>query len=403
MTAPVTVDIEVYRNRAANTPQPASHAQAVARLAPEALNVHDPEMALQLATTQANYFADWSEYQQVVTSAYAYPISMHRFFSGYRTDSNCAANWRVIDAAIGAGRIRVAFTYPVFVPGQFTAMMSSLKNQFGAQCPTNRLVPVLDMESGGAFAGPGNHSPEANDWAMALAEYAGTPDYARSHGYANAPDFRECWPQIVPLIPKHTAAYTSVNPDSFAWQYQGGNISLPAPAGAPRSYAPFGTYVDGNVIYQSLDQIERILGITEQKAVDMAYRLISYNSTIFAYNPMGMLYGYASAAELTLDCAVVGQAPNQVSVIDPHCMTDLLKPNYSSGSVPTGGLEICDQAHFEHYQNLVKVYRAAITPATSAGGTTGGPTADDIATAIAAKIKIPSTVTLNGPIEGTLQ
>lgn len=262
MTAPVIVDIEAYRNRAANAPQPATHAQAVARLTPEALNIHDPEMALQLATTQANYFADWSEYQPVVTSAYAYPISMHRFFSGYRTDANAAANWLVIDNAINAGRIRVAFTYPVFVPGQFTAMMTSLRNQFGAQSPTNRLVPVLDMESGGAFAGPGNHSPEANDWAAALAEYAGTPDYARSHGYANVPDFQECWPQIVPLIPKHTAAYTSVNPGSFAWQYQGGNPTYPAPAGAPRSYAPFGTYIDGNVIYQSLDQIEQILGIT---------------------------------------------------------------------------------------------------------------------------------------------
>jgi hypothetical protein len=259
MTIPlVEVPADAYRSRAGNAPKPLGH-DATAR----GLHQHDPEMALWLATTAVNYFADISEYQQPFDSSYAYPVGMFRFFSGYRTDNNAAANWSYLDAALGKGAARIVLAYPVFVPGQLTAMLASLRNTFGATCPTNRLVVVPDMESGPGFAGPGDHSAEANDWVYALADYTGTgTDLARAHGYANNGDFASCWPQIAPRISKHTAAYNAVNPGTFAWQYQGGNPAYPAPAGAPRAYAPFGTYVDGNVIYRTLDDIEQLLGIT---------------------------------------------------------------------------------------------------------------------------------------------
>jgi hypothetical protein len=275
----IEVPLDAYRTRAANVPEPAGHRQLAARLiAQEAINDHDPDMAWYLATDGGiNYFADISEYQHPFDSTYAYPIGMFRFFSGYRTDYNARANWAQQEAALSSGKGRISLAYPVFIPGQLGSMLASLKNTFGSTCPTNRLVIVPDMESGPGFAGPGDHSVEANDWVYALADYTGTPaDLIRAHAYANNGDFASCWPQIDDRVKKHTAAYNAVNPGTFAWQYQGGNPAYPAPAGAPRAYAPFGTYVDGNVIYQTLDQIEQLLGITPTLATgdDMSFRVI---------------------------------------------------------------------------------------------------------------------------------
>lgn len=257
-------DLEAYRSRAANAPEPGSHRQSADRLlAPHQLNVHDPEMALWLAGTAVNYFADISEYQQPFDDNYAYPIAMFRAHSGYRVDQKAAANWAWCERSLSSGRVRVAFTYVVFVPGQFGSVMTGLKNLFGSAAPTSRLPVVIDMESNSNFAGPGDHSAEANAWAYEIANYTHTPvDLVRSHGYANRPDYAENWPGMDHRIPKHVASYGPQNPGGWAWQYQGGNPAYGAPAGAPRAFAPFGTYVDGNVIYSSLDSIERYLGIT---------------------------------------------------------------------------------------------------------------------------------------------
>lgn len=263
----LNVSIEAYRNRAANTPQPTTHQFMAGGLS--TLNVHTPDQALELATTGTNYFVDASEFNALFNATYAYPIRMFRCDTGYREDNNCAANWADTERALSTGECRIAFIYPVFVPGGNAGIMARIRNRFGSVSPTKRLAAVIDMESGISFAGPGDHSVEANELCQQLADYTGEPvELIRAHAYANMADYAQCWPGILPQIMQHRAAYTAQNPGGFAWQYQGGDPTYPAPAGAPRSFAPFGTYVDGNVIYQMLDTIEQVLGITQPSTGD---------------------------------------------------------------------------------------------------------------------------------------
>lgn len=276
MSSPIVVPIEAYRDRAANAPEPASHnAQISLNFRWEDLNVHNPDQARELAATSVNYYADVSEFQQPYNSSYAYPIREFRCDSGNREDKNCLANWQDTQRALSNGTCELVFIYPVFVPGNNNAIMSRIKNRFGSTTPTNRLAALIDMESGSNFAGPGDHSVEANALASMLADYTGEPvDMVRSHGYGNLGDLASNWPHILPQIMQHRAAYNAINPGGFAWQYQGGNTSYPAPTGAPRSFAPFGTYVDGNLIFDTLDNIKIKLGITKPLVEDddMSFR-----------------------------------------------------------------------------------------------------------------------------------
>lgn len=212
--------------------------------------------------TVATYYADTSEFQIPYNSAYPYPVAMFRFHSGYIVDPHAAANWQYLQTAIGAGRIRLVYAYAVFVPGQLTKVLAGLKQVFGGKCPTNRLVIVIDMESGSDFAGPGNHSAEANIWAGTFQAWGAQVD-----PYANAPDYAACWPTVAPsLTRRHISKYSNIPPPgAYSWQYYGVTDD-PSPAGAPRGCAPFGVGVDMNVIYRSIDQIELDYGITKPPA-----------------------------------------------------------------------------------------------------------------------------------------
>lgn len=254
MTQPVD-DLEIYRNRAANQPKPDNWVE------PENPHVHSLSVANFLATSGACYYSDTSEYQPLYNSKYPYPMAAFRFYSGYRLDNHVVGNWNYHKAAIKSGRTRVAMAYAVFIPGQLNSMMVSLKQVFGATPPTDRLALMLDMESGAGFAGPGNHSAEANDWAAHMASYLGT--WHRVIPYANQPDYNGCWPQLDARLKDRrcVARYDDSAPSgAWAWQYYGA-LPFSTPAGAPRGVTPFGAYCDMNVIYKNITEIEADLGI----------------------------------------------------------------------------------------------------------------------------------------------
>lgn len=206
----------------------------------------------------ATYYADTSEFQIPYNSGYPYAVAMFRFHSGYMVDPHAAINWLYLRTSISEGRTRLVYAYAVFVPGQLAEVLAGLKQVFGPVCPTNRLVLVIDMESGSDFAGPGNHSAEANIWASAFQGWG-----AKVDPYANVGDYAACWPTLAPtLTRRHIARYSDTPPaGAYSWQYYGVTDD-PSPVDAPRECAPFGAGVDMNVIYRSIEQIELDYGIT---------------------------------------------------------------------------------------------------------------------------------------------
>lgn len=251
----MTAGLDAYSNRASNYAKPADWVDE-----PD-LDQHDEKLGLWLSNNAANYYCDSSEFQTYYNSTYPYPMAAFRFHNGNRTDYKAVGNWGYHKTAIAKGRTRVVLAYSVFRRGGLNSAMASIREVFGTRCPTNRLVIMLDMESGSDFAGPGNHSAEANQWAATFADYVGTD--LRVMPYANAPDYAACWPQMSSWLLRHkcTAKYSSSPPaGSFAWQYYGA-LPYSSPTGAPRSANPFGGYVDLNVIYQTIDEIEVSFGI----------------------------------------------------------------------------------------------------------------------------------------------
>lgn len=212
---------------------------------------HTHELAADLAATGETFWADISTYQPVVNGTYPYPVLGFRADTGGSVDSDAAANWAYCEAH--PDRVQVVIPYVVFKPGQRAEIMSRLRNLFGTHCPP-QLVPEIDMESGTQFAGPGDHSGEANALAADLANWAG--DQRRVQGYANGPDWASCWPTR-PAWMKRRLAYYSTNPTPagfYARQYYGA-LPYGSPAGYPRSCAPFGSYVDMNITPRTISQI----------------------------------------------------------------------------------------------------------------------------------------------------
>lgn len=277
-------DIEQYRTRAANQPRPANWVE------PRALS-HTHDQATELSATSHNFFADWSEFQPVVTTAYPYPVASFRLDTGYRLDNNVRGNWSVLTAGLNAGRQRIVMGYFVFVAGQSAGIQARIRNLFGSQAPTDRFVIMNDMESGAGFAGPGNHSAEANDFAEWAAEWTGSR--ARTYGYANGGDWASCWPSPPAWMKRHIASYGTQDPSPYGWQYAGGNPANPSPAGFPRACAPFGSYIDMNVINKPIDQIEADFGVGDDVSVTDADATNIANKTI-----AGLRALYAPGQEL---------------------------------------------------------------------------------------------------------
>lgn len=194
--------------------------------------------AVARASTPRIFWADISEFQRVVTSAYPYQQLAIRLDTGGRLDNNAKANhsaWLRMNRGALIG-------YVVFIPGQSRAILRRIQNAFGRQL--EGIAPMTDMESGAGFAGGGNHSREANDFQDALAEATGSR--AREIGYANASDWATNWPSRPSWMKRVIASYGSqLHNDFFGHQFYGG-LDYPVPSGFPRACAPFGSWVDLN-------------------------------------------------------------------------------------------------------------------------------------------------------------
>lgn len=201
----------------------------------------------------ATFYLDISKYQPVITADYQYPILCFRADSGWETDPHAAANYT---AARKNPRVKLCIAYVVYLPGHNAQIMTRLKALFGAKCPPG-LAFMIDMESGAGFAGPGNHSTEANQLANELADYAGSMN--RVIGYANTPDWAGCWPTHPSWLKRIVARYSSTPPSIsfYGWQYSDGSGRWGVPAGYPHP-----ANVDMNVIPRSIDQILTDFAVT---------------------------------------------------------------------------------------------------------------------------------------------
>jgi len=227
----------------------------------ESLNLfaHTRDEGMLYAATGQTFWADVSVYQPLVDDSYPYPVLGFRADSGNATDGHATGNWRYSDS--NPDHIRVVIPYVIFKPGQSDAIFKRLKNLFGSQCPP-QIVPEIDMESGSGFAGPGNHSSEANSFIATLAAWAG--EQKQTQGYANQPDWSGNWPTPPAWMKKRLAAYnTSPIPAGFYSKQYYGALPYPSPAGWPRTCAPFGSYVDMNMTPRTITQIEADYGIGE--------------------------------------------------------------------------------------------------------------------------------------------
>jgi hypothetical protein len=238
-----------YSLRATHRPKPEFWVDPYADITPLA--------HAELAAGPVTFFADISTYQPLVNSSYPYPVLGFRADTGTSTDSHAAGNWAYADAH--PDRLRVLLPYIVFKPGEAAGIQQRLKDLFGVDCPP-RVALEIDMESGVDFAGPGNHSSEANDLIGWAAQWSGSQ--LSTEGYANDPDWAGCWPSRPAWMKRRIADYSSSpTPAGFYARQYYGALPYPSPAGWPRSCAPFGGYVDMNAIPRSITQIEADFGI----------------------------------------------------------------------------------------------------------------------------------------------
>lgn len=237
MTSPID-----YAKRAGNTPKPADWVEPEERLG----------TISGVSSSDHEVFADVSEFQSVSNDSYPSRILAVRIDNGFRLDYNIAGNWSWAKSAHTRGRLDMLLCYVVYKPGQNQAILNRVKSFFGGTCPSF-VAFEIDMESGADFAGPGNHSAEANQLASLLSTFSGA--LARQIAYANSYDYASNWPQFNAALKKNTASYGSIDPGTYAQQYYGGMPQYPVPAGLPTSMAPFGAYVDLNVIRKPLATI----------------------------------------------------------------------------------------------------------------------------------------------------
>lgn len=251
----MTVPIEVYQQRAGNGgPQ----TDELRRL------LHTPsadelERLVYGATSNSTrtVWADISYYQKVVNSSYQEPMLSFRADTGGSTDTNAKSNWSYCD---NSAKIEVALAYLVLIPGNESAILTRLKNLFGAHPEAEKLAVMIDMESGDGFAGKGDHSSSGNKMAELLATWL--DDQKRVVAYANAYDYQQNWPSMVSWLKvrRVTASYGSAWPGTWAQQYYGG-LAYPVPSGMPKTCAPFGSNVDLNLAHRNISQIQTDLGL----------------------------------------------------------------------------------------------------------------------------------------------
>lgn len=259
-----------YTLRAGANPRPVDWA--------EPPDPHDHRALAALATSSLVVYADIAEFQPPLDSSYPYQMIACRVDNGSRLDNNISVNWA---RASSDPKIRIFVGYLVFQSGALSGVMARIKQVFGKTCP-GKVVFRIDMESGSQFAGPGDHSAEANQWVAALAAYMATA--TREDGYANSGDWSGLWSNIPHGFKRVLADYTDQLPAGwYGYQYYGG-LDYPTPAGLPRSCPPFGAWVDMNVTYRTIDQMMSDYGLaqptpappTPSKDNDMGYALVRF-------------------------------------------------------------------------------------------------------------------------------
>lgn len=241
--------LNAYQGRAANVP------------APEGFVVEHNRVLGAFRTAVAKvagrtFYNDISEFQRVVNSSYPHSMISTRIDTGGRLDYNIEGNRNAI---LRMPKIQVWQNYVVFIPGASHAILSRFKN-FHGKTPPKILTVMIDMEAGAGFAGPGNHSTEANWLAGEFADYLGSQ--LKVCPYANGSDYANNWPQLAAWLKprKVIASYGSSNPGGYAWQYYGG-LPYGSPSGFPRSNSLFGSHVDYNVINKPISQIVTDFGV----------------------------------------------------------------------------------------------------------------------------------------------
>lgn len=248
------IDLIEYGGRAGNSFKSFNPIKSL-QLRLAALKVRERDLA---TSTPHTFYADIAEFQPLVNSKYPYNVICLRGDNGWRIDDHFAANWRYCAAS---SRIEIVIVYLIYIPGETSAILSRIKSALGSRCPS-KVVFMVDVESGAGFAGPGNHSIDANRLANGLALYAGSN--RRVLGYANKYDWAACWPQYPSWMKRITASYGTTNPNTWGWQYYGG-MNYPTPAGYPRSCAPFGAWVDMDVVPLTVTQMKEQCGLVVPK------------------------------------------------------------------------------------------------------------------------------------------
>ena len=235
--------------RAAHAPRPADHRDdwtCFHRSPAEAMEAS--------AASGWLWWADISEFQCQVTKDYPYSVLAIRLDTGYRLDNHAIENRAAVEKI---QRIEALIGYVVFIPGQSKEILARLKKAFGSGDPG--FAAMVDMESGQGFAGPGNHSSEANDFIAALADWSGVPE--RQLGYANAGDWATNWPTRPAGMKRILANYgPTIKPGYWAQQYKGGG-NTPVPAGFPTAVKPFGSWVDLNARKTTVPELLDDLGL----------------------------------------------------------------------------------------------------------------------------------------------
>lgn len=337
---------------------------------PAVMLAHTRDEGMLYAAVGQTFWADISTYQVVVDDSYPYPVLGFRADSGSSIDSHAAANWAYCEAH--PDHIQVAIPYVVFKPGQSSAILQRMKNQFGAQCPPN-IVPEIDMESGAQFAGPGDHSSEANDLAAAFAAWSG--NRSREQGYANSPDWSGNWPSPQPWMKKRLAKFSSspLPTGYYSVQYYGA-LPYPSPAGYPRSCQPFGAYVDMNMTPRTINQIVADYAIGDPVAVLDSDDYTNIAAAVWHQKMQGQLTAQYQADVLLTDIrAIVAAARDSSASASNHAISVDSKADQIQQAV--GALPTPDQ-----------IADAVIAKLPTGGGAPGAPTLAQITDAFTAVI-----------------
>ena len=147
-----TVDLSIYRNRAANVPKPEGYVEAEPYTAGDRLVMMAQRM--HRSFSRNTFYNDVSIYQPYLNASYDRPIFACRIDNGWDYDDHWSGNKR---QALLDRSIKIFQNYVVYIPNNEKEILSRFKNGFGAK-PPNKVCALVDMESGDGFAGPGDHS-----------------------------------------------------------------------------------------------------------------------------------------------------------------------------------------------------------------------------------------------------